>query len=75
MPVIKIFGSLQETPLYFFLLFIFFTSLVDDALIIEYFMAVFGHQSHTTTVCQFLTFASIGNRLLQVRSHRGWLVT
>ena len=56
----------QETPLYFFLLFIFFTSLVDDALIIEYFMTVFGHQSHTTTVCQFLTFTSMGNRLLQV---------
>ena len=60
-------NNLQETPIYFFLFFLFFTSLVDDALIIEYFMSVFGHQLHTTTVCQFLTFTSIGNRLLQVR--------
>ena len=58
----------KETPLYFFMLFIFFTSLVDDALIIEHFMTLFGHQQHTTTICQFFMFVTLGNRLLQVNT-------
>ena len=58
----------KETPLYFFILFIFFTSLVDDALIIEHFMTLFGHQQHTTSICQFFMFTTIGNRLLQVNT-------
>ena len=58
----------KETPLYFFILFIFFTSLVDDALIIEHFMTLFGHQQHTTSICQFFMFVTLGNRLLQVNT-------
>ena len=58
----------KETPLYFFILFIFFTSLVDDALIIEHFMTLFGHQQHSTSICQFFMFATLGNRLLQVNT-------
>ena len=58
----------KETPLYFFILFIFFTSLVDDALIIEHFMTLFGHQQHTTSICQFFRFTMLGNRLLQVNT-------
>ena len=58
----------KETPLYFFILFIFFTSLVDDALIIEHFMTLFGHQQHTDTICQFFMFTTLGNRLLQVNT-------
>ena len=58
----------KETPLYFFILFLFFTSLVDDALIIEHFMTLFGHQQHTTSICQFFMFTTIGNRLLQVNT-------
>lgn len=58
----------KETPLYFFIVFIFFTSLVDDALIIEHFMTLFGHQQHTNSICQFFMFATLGNRLLQVNT-------
>jgi len=58
----------KETPLYFFIVFIFFTSLVDDALIIEHFMTLFGHQQHSNSICQFFMFATLGNRLLQVNT-------
>ncbi len=56
----------KETSIvYQWIVFIFFTSLVDDALIIEYFMTIHGHQVHTTTVCRLTTFVTIGNRILQ----------
>ena len=58
----------KETPLYFFILFIFFTSLVDYDLIIEHFMTLLGHQQHTTSICQFFSFTMLGNRLLQANT-------
>ena len=50
---------------YLFLLFFFVTFLVDVGLVLEQFLSNFGHQWHSTSTCQFVTFVTLGNRLLQ----------
>ena len=54
----------KETPLYFFIVFIFFTGLVEDALIIQQFIMVNVPTAHTTTLCQFFTYVVYGNKIL-----------
>ena len=51
---------------YRFLVFFFLTSLVDYALLTEFFIAILVHQFHSTFICRFVRFATLGNRLLQV---------
>ena len=48
-----------------FILFYFMTLLVDLGLILESFMSNYGLQTHSTAICQFVTFVTIGNRILQ----------
>jgi len=55
----------KENPTYFLILFLFFTSLVDHAIVIEEFMAIFGHFVFSTANCQFITFTVYGNKILQ----------
>ncbi|XP_059089044.1 uncharacterized protein LOC131885120 [Tigriopus californicus] len=54
----------KEIPTYFFLIFIFFLSLVEDALIIHQFILVNVKTRHTTTLCQFFTYVVYGNKIV-----------
>lgn len=60
-------NSSKETSIvYLFLVFFFVVSLVDDALIVTFFMSIYGHHNYkSTTSCRFISFVTIGNRLLQ----------
>ena len=59
-------NSHKETSItYQFLGLFFVTFLVDFGLVLEQFMSNFGHQWHSTSTCQFVTFVTLGNRLLQ----------
>lgn len=58
-------NSRKENPTYFLVLFLFFTSLVDHAVIIEEFMAIFGHFVFSDANCQLITFTVYGNKILQ----------
>lgn len=57
-------NSKKEVPTYFFLIFIFFLSLVEDALIIQQFILVNVKTRHTTTLCQFFTYVVYGNKIV-----------
>jgi len=62
-------NRLKETPVYMFIMWLFFTKLVDDAVIIGQFIKYQQpNYSHTTTLCQFASFVVLGNRILQVNS-------
>lgn len=56
----------ESSIVYRFLVFFFFTSLIDDALLVEFFIAIFENQFNSTQICQFVRFVTLGNRLLQV---------
>ncbi len=58
-------GRRKEHPVNLFLLLLFFTSLVDDALIIEQFVALHHPPALSTSVCRLFLYASYGNRILQ----------
>ena len=59
-------NSAKEASInYLFLIFFFITFLVDVGLVLEQFLSNFGHQWHSTSTCQFVTFVTLGNRLLQ----------
>ena len=58
-------SSKESSVIYLFIVFIFVTHLVDIGLTIEQFMSNFGYQFHSTGICQFVTFVTLGNRLLQ----------
>ena len=67
-------NTMKETSvLYMWIVFLFFTSLVDDAVIIGSFMTLHGHLIHTTDVCRMTEFVYIGNKLLQAFSVLGLL--
>ena len=55
----------KETPTYFFMLFLFFTSLVEDALVIQQFIMLHQETFHTTSSCRMFTYAVHGNKILQ----------
>ncbi len=56
----------ESSIAFIFLLFFFFTSLVDDALIVSNFMTLLGYRASTTAACRFSHFVHLGNHLLQV---------
>jgi len=56
----------RENVTYFLVLFLFFTALVEYALIIEEFMSRFGYFLFTNINCQLFTYTLYGNRILQV---------
>ena len=58
-------SSLTHSVIYIFIVYTFVTLLVDIGLILEQFMSNFGYQFHSTGICQFVTFVTLGNRLLQ----------
>lgn len=55
----------KETPIYFFLFFLFFISLVEDSLIIQQFIMIYHKTKHTNTLCQLFSFVVYGNKCLQ----------
>ena len=57
----------KETTVYWLLMWLFFTSLVDDALLVGQFIKLYNTDLiHSTALCQFETFVVLGNRVLQV---------
>ena len=53
----------KETPVYLFILWLFFTKLVEDAVIVGQFIKYEAPEyNHTTAMCQFETFVVLGNR-------------
>ena len=56
----------EKSIVYLFLVFFYFTSLVDFALIVEFYMSIYVHQYQSTDTCRFISFVTTGNRLLQV---------
>ena len=55
----------KETPIYFFLILFFFTSLVEDAIVIQQFIMVHHTMVLNTFLCQFFTYVVYGNKILQ----------
>ena len=55
----------KETPLYLFMLFVFFSSLVEDAVLMQQFIMLHVETIRTDSLCQFLTLATFGNKVLQ----------
>ena len=56
-------GQQKETPVYLFILWLFFTKLVEDAVIVGQFIKYEAPKyNHTTAMCQFETFVVLGNR-------------
>ena len=61
-------NSAKETSvIYQFLVFFYFTSLVDFALLVEFYMSIYVQQYKSNDTCRFISFVTTGNRLLQVR--------
>ena len=56
----------ENSIIYLFLVFFYFTSLVDFALILEFYMSIYVHQYKSNDTCRFISFVTTGNRLLQV---------
>jgi len=56
----------RENVTYFLIFFLFFTALVEFALIIEEFMSRFGYFLFTNINCQLFTYTLYGNRILQI---------
>jgi len=56
----------RENVTYFLVFFLFFTALVEYALIIEEFMSRFGYFLFTNMNCQLFTYTLYGNRILQI---------
>ena len=51
---------------YYLVILLFFTALVEFAIIVEEFMNRFGYFLYTTTNCQLFKYTVYGNRILQV---------
>ena len=58
------FKDRKETPVYFFLFFLFFISLVEDSLIIQQFIMIYHKTKHTNTMCQLFSYVIYGNKVL-----------
>jgi len=56
----------RENVTYFLVMFLFFTALVEFALVIEEFMSRFGYFLFTNINCQLFTYTVYGNKILQV---------
>ena len=62
-------GQQKETPVYLFILWLFFTKLVEDAVIVGQFIKYEAPKyNHTTAMCQFETFVVLGNRQVANKS-------
>lgn len=55
----------KETPTYFFMVLLFFTSLVEDALVIQQFITLHHDSVHTPVTCRLFTYVLFGNKILQ----------
>jgi hypothetical protein len=55
----------KETVVYFALIFLFFTSLVEDAVVVQQFIMAHVETAKTTSLCQLFAYVVFGNRILQ----------